>query len=152
MKKILFLILVSVFVTACQSNGSTNDSTKGDITEREDIPVYSQTAEDIVNMHGDITNINRFFTFLENVEQGRKDEIRVVSYTEEGDPILHNLDFDGKVIESSNDKRRDGFGPRTIYTSTCKSIELEEKEERTDYTLTGCKPAIHDNIILVIWK
>ena len=152
MKKILFLILVSLIVTACQTNGSTNESTKVDITEREEIPVYSQTAEDIVNMHGDITNLNRFFTFLENVEQGHKDKIRVVSYTEEGDPILHDLDFDGEVIESSNDTRRDNFGQRTIYTSTCKSIELEEKQERTDYTLAGCKPDVEDTMILVIWK
>lgn len=152
MKKILILILVSFIVTACQSNGSTKESTKVDVTERKDIPVYSQTAEDIVNMHGDITNINRFFTFLENVEQGQKDKIRVVSYTEEGDPILHDLNFDGEVIDSSKDTRRDNFGPGSIYTSTCKSIELEEKQERSDYTLSGCMPADQDIMILVIWK
>jgi hypothetical protein len=43
--------------------------------------------EDIVDSHGEITNIEKFMKLVENVNHGREDKIRVVRYTTEGDPI-----------------------------------------------------------------
>jgi hypothetical protein len=48
---------------------------------------YNPSDEDIVDSHGEITNIEKFMKFVENVNHGREDKIRVVRYTTEGDPI-----------------------------------------------------------------
>ncbi|TQR19438.1 DUF4362 domain-containing protein [Psychrobacillus vulpis] len=98
-----------------------------------------------------ILKIKRFSEFLNNVEKGQKDNIRVVRYTEEGDPMLHDLEFDGEVIKSTSDTRRDKFGEGSINNTTCTSIEEVETTERTDYILEGCENII-DNVILVTWK
>ena len=153
MKRILVFIGILLFIlSGCQSNQINQVSEPPDNTKQNNIPEYVQSPDDIVDMHGDIANLDRFFTFLENVNQGMKDKIRVVRYTEEGDPMLHDLDYDGEVIQSTTDTRRDKFGSGSINTATCKSIDIKEKDRRTDYNLTGCDNTNRDNTILVIWK
>ena len=42
-----------------------------------------------------------FFVFYldkNNVKEGKEGNLRVVSYTEEVDPMLHDLEYDGEVI------------------------------------------------------
>ena len=90
--------------------------------------------------------------FVENVNQGTKDKIRVVRYTTEGDPILHDLEYDGEIITSTTDTTRDEFGTGSVSTATCKSIDVNETDESTDYTLSGCDQTNRDNSILAIWK
>lgn len=118
---------------------------------QDDIPAFIQSEKDIVDMHGDILNLDKFFSFIENVNQGTKDKIRVVRYTEEGDPMIHDLDYDGKSIHSTTDTRRDKFGFGSIDTSSCESITITESIDRTDYDLTGCDNTNRDNSILTIW-
>ncbi|WP_366163990.1 DUF4362 domain-containing protein [Bacillus infantis] len=71
-------------------------------------------------------NLERFLSFITNIHQGSEDTIRVVSYTEEGAPILHELEYDGQVIHSILDMRRDGFGQRMIKERECKSVDIEK--------------------------
>lgn len=71
-------------------------------TIQNNIPEYVQSPEDVVN-HGNITNIDKFFAFIENVNRGIEDKIRVVTYTEEGGPMLIDLEYDGEVIHSKTD-------------------------------------------------
>ncbi|WP_078549201.1 DUF4362 domain-containing protein [Litchfieldia alkalitelluris] len=153
MKKILFFTAILLFIfSGCQSNELSQGNESPSITKQNNIPEYVQSPEDVVNMHGDITNIDKFFAFIENVKQGFEDKIRVVTYTEEGDPMLHDLKYDGEVIQSTTDTRRDTFGSGNINTAICRSIDIKENEERTDYDLTGCDKTNRDNSILVIWK
>ena len=98
-------------------------------------------------MHGEIKNIERFEEFLSNIKKGQKDNIRVIRYTVEGDPILRDLEYDGKTIKTTNDTRRDQYGQGSINSTTCTSIEENETTERT-YVLEGCENPI-DNIVLV---
>ncbi len=102
-------------------------------------------------MHGQIENTERFTEFLKNVEQEQKDNIRIVRYTEEGDPMLPDLEYDGEIIKSTTDTRRDKFGEGSIKTTICTSMEVVETTERTDYILDGCENII-DNKILAIRK
>jgi Domain of unknown function (DUF4362) len=113
---------------------------------------YKPSEDDIVSMHGDIENLHRFLSFITNVQQGSEDTIRVVSYTEEGDAILHDVEFDGKEIHYILDTRRDGFGPRTIEERECKSVDIDNGEKRTDYALSGCGWKTEDYSILTISK
>ncbi|WP_096153612.1 MULTISPECIES: DUF4362 domain-containing protein [Bacillus] len=153
MKKIFVFIGTLLFIlSGCQSNEIIQSNEPSNNTRQDNIPKYVQSSEDIVDMHGDITNIDKFLTFLENVNLGVKDKVRVVRYTEEGDPMLHDLEHDGEIILSTTDTRRDTFGSGSINTATCKSIEIKDGERRTDYDLTGCDQTNRDNSILVIWK
>ncbi len=113
---------------------------------------YQPSEEDIVDTHGDITNLEIFMEFIENVQEGKEDKIRVVRYTTEGDPILHDLEFDGEVITSKVDSTRDEFGSGKVSTAACQSIDVIETHERTEYSLTGCSKTNRDNSILIFWK
>lgn len=131
MKKAIWFVLLLILISGCN---------------------YNPSVEDIVDSHGEITNIEKFMKFVENVNQGREDKIRVVRYTTEGDPILHDLEYDGEIITSTTDTTRDEFGNGSVSTATCKSINVKETDETTDYILSGCDKTDRDNSILVIWK
>ena len=131
MKKVIWVVLILILISGCSFNPSD---------------------EDVVDSHGEITNIEKFIEFVENVNQGREDKIRVVRYTIEGDPMLHDLEYDGETITSTTDTTRDEFGDGSISTATCKSINVKETDETTDYILSGCDKTDRDNSILVIWK
>lgn len=149
MKKIniIFVLFVSFLIAGCQN---TENSTIKNL-EQNNIPDYTPASEDVIDMHGEIENKERFQEFLNNVENSKKDGIRVVRYTEEGDPMLHDLEYDGEVIKSTTDTRRDKFGEGSIISTTCTTIEVVETTERTDYILEGCEDTI-DNTVLVTWK
>ncbi|MEH7253827.1 DUF4362 domain-containing protein [Neobacillus niacini] len=131
MKKVIWVVLILILISGCSFNPSD---------------------EDVVDSHGEITNLEKFIEFVENVNQGREDKIRVVRYTIEGDPMLHDLEYDGETITSTTDTTRDEFGDGSISTATCKSINVKETDETTDYILSGCDKTDRDNSILVIWK
>ncbi|WP_053591811.1 DUF4362 domain-containing protein [Bacillus sp. FJAT-22090] len=146
MKKIN-IIFASFLIAGCQN---TENSTIKNL-EQNNIPDYTPASEDVIDMHGEIENKERFQEFLNNVGKAKKDSIRVVKYTEEGDPMLHDLEYDGEVIKSTTDTRRDKFGQGSIISTTCTTIEVVETTERTDYILEGCEDTI-DNTVLVTWK
>jgi hypothetical protein len=130
-KKAIWFVLLLILISGCS---------------------YNPSDEDIVDSHGEIANIEKFMKFVENVNQGREDKIRVVRYTIEGDPMLHDLEYDGEIITSTTDTTRDEFGNGSVSTATCKSINVKETDETTDYILSGCDKTDRDNSILVIWK
>lgn len=149
MKKIIFIfvLIFTLFIFGCQNK----DNSTNNILEQNDVPDYTPSSEDVVDMHGEIENMERFKEFLNNVEQEQRDNVRVIRYTTEGDPMLHDLEYDGEVIKSTTDTQRDKLGEGSINTTTCTSIEVIETTERTDYILDDCEN-IKDDIILVIWK
>ncbi len=104
---------------------------------------YIPRDEDIVTMLGKVSNVNRFTSFLNHVRNTEFDEIRLVQYTIEGDPILHDLIFNGEEIHSTLDKRRDKFGVGEITTTICKSIV----ETNSEFVLTGCKDQEHKYLL-----
>ncbi|MDF2790542.1 MAG: hypothetical protein K0S80_3643 [Neobacillus sp.] len=131
MRKVIWIMIIFLLISGCS---------------------YSPSNKDIVDTHGEITNLEKFMEFVENVKQGREDKIRVVRYTTEGDPILHDLEYNGEIITSTTDTARDEFGDGRISTATCISIDVKETEESTDYTLSECNKTNRDNSILEIWK
>jgi Domain of unknown function (DUF4362) len=134
--------LLSLLLMACQTQEKPAAK----------LPDYKPSKDDIVSMHGDIENLERFLSFITNIQQGSEDTIRVVSYTEEGAPILHDLGYDGEVIHSILDTRRDGFGPGMIKERECKSVDIEKGEKRTNYSLADCGLNKDDYSILTILK
>lgn len=143
----LFILFLMLLIYGCNSEDRSTDINMFP----NNIPNYISSLEDIVDTHGEIKNKERFDEFLNNVYQGEEDRIRVVRYTTEGDPMLHELEYDGEIINSTTDTRRDQYGHGSITQTTCTSIEEVETNESIKYILEGCEHAI-DNIILVIRK
>ena len=131
MKKIIWFMLLLLLMPGCS---------------------YNPSDKDIVDTHDQITNLDKFMTFIKNVNDGKEDKIRVVRYTIEGDPMLHDLEYDGEIITSTTDSTRDEYGKGSVITADCTSIDVIETNEGTEYTLSGCNKTNRDNSILVIRK
>ena len=69
---------------------------------------------DVVNVQGQEYNAEKLDQFMENIKNNKNDKIRITMYTIEGDPILIDLEYDGKRIFYTYDNTRDGFGSPTI--------------------------------------
>jgi len=78
MKKAISLCILFIIVGCQNEENSANI-----IGEQNNVPDYTPSSEDIVDMHGEIENKDRLEVFLNNVKIDQKDSIRVVSYTEE---------------------------------------------------------------------
>lgn len=97
---------------------------------------YKPAKTDIVSgNNGVIENETRLKEFIKNTETGKKDTIRVVAYTKEGDPILTDVTFTGKQLEVTEDSTRDEYGSGGIRTLTCEKVIVEGKK----YSMTGCE-------------
>ena len=147
MKKHIIIALILFISAGCQPEDQTIPV---EVTDFPNPPEYIQAPEDIVDMHGDITNLERFYTFVDHVEQGQNDKIRIVNYTTEGAPMLHDLEFDGSEIHSTYDSTRDGYGTGIMEEVVCKGITVVKRDSRTDYVLEECSNDKEDLIILVI--
>ncbi|MCK1995178.1 DUF4362 domain-containing protein [Peribacillus muralis] len=87
---------------------------------------YAPSDTDIVNRNNaDIENEMKLKEFIKNTETGKKDSIRVVAYTKEGDPILTDLTFNGEQLEITEDTTRDEYGSGEINTFGCEKILVE---------------------------
>ncbi|MFT9816492.1 DUF4362 domain-containing protein [Lysinibacillus sp. NPDC056185] len=148
MKKLTVLFFI-LLIAGCDR---VNSSTDIDMNVNDEPSPYISTPEDIVDTHGEIKNLERFEDFFRNVQLGKEDSIRVAKYTIEGDPILHELKYDGKIIKSTYDSRRDQFGQGSIIHSACSLIDTAETNESTNYLLRDCEPPIENSSILVIEK
>ncbi|MGR3762833.1 DUF4362 domain-containing protein [Rossellomorea sp. NS-SX7] len=145
MKKVLTVGLLLVLLTGgCDQSGDQVEVEVG-----KPVADYELKETDIVNTHGNVKNLDRFEEFYKNVKNGKKEHIRVVFYTDEGDPILHDISYDGgTVFKSVMDTRRDKFGKGNIHTSTCTSIEYTNGEMADNvYRLKDCG---NDNPELII--
>ncbi|HEK9101299.1 DUF4362 domain-containing protein [Bacillus pfraonensis] len=101
---------------------------------------------DVIAKGHEISNLHKFEKFVTNVEKGDRDKIRIVNYTDEGDPIFQTLEYDGKAISYSLDSSYDKFAGKDerIYSDTCKKV-IKDIREDIRYTLHDCKKEIDHN-------
>lgn len=124
MKKTLFLLLSSLLLWGCNYTPSDSDI--------------------VVGLGSEITNLNTFVLFLDNVKQGKEDNIRIVSYTDEGDPIIKDVNYDGSSIYAETDTTRDKFGTSRVESISCNSIDSKvtvTPEKSEEYFLCECEPS-----------
>jgi len=81
-----------------------------------------------------------YHQFVDNLEQGKPDWIRITSHTAEGDPIINDVKFDGKIVELTADTSKDKFGKGEIIKFTCEPELTAEADEHgnTTYNFTDC--------------
>ncbi len=95
---------------------------------------------DVVYLNG-VYNFERFEQFLTNLANDTKDSIRVTGYTDEGDPVFKDLEYDGQVIHYSYDNSNDAYGggKKGIKTDECSEVINEDNVEGEDrYVISGC--------------
>lgn len=148
-KIVLFLFLILSLLMGCkEKNVSIEDdfnTSKG--VDNPTKPYRSEDAiknGDVVNVHGRVQNIERFESFLANVEANEKDQIRITSYTIEGDPIFDTLDFNGEEILYNYDNSQDAFAgtDKGQQSTICSKIEKEKTDDGVLYRLSGCTSEI----------
>lgn len=124
------LAFIAIFISGCQLD-------KADSEEKPGINEEPSNNE-VVNIHGQLQNIERIDLFVDHVKNNKKDKIRVTGYTIEGDPIYQDLDYDGSKITVKYDTTKDKFGAGEIKTYVCKGVQKQESETETNYLLDAC--------------
>ena len=145
---LLFILLLILLISGCNNIQKSTDIY---IYSEDEVPPRVWLQENIVEIHGELKNKERFEQFFNNVQQRLTDRIRVVKYTTEGDPIFYEFEYDGEIIKKTIDTRMDQYGHGEIIETTCTSIKEVEMNDHMEYLLDGCEKDI-DNLILVIPK
>lgn len=145
MKIMLILSLALMLLTACEANDPTTDASGitqafPEIIEPHN-PEQAEQSGDVVVLHGDIRNEDKWDTFMKNVKKKQQDQVRVTMYTIEGGAIIQELIYDGSAIQSTYDNSRDAYGSKQgLKTDTCTGIGTMKSEEgNVFYVLTGCE-------------
>lgn len=88
----------------------------------------------------DVTNRDRFESFLKKSTQGKSDQIRITAFTTEGDPILYDVKYDGKSYQYTSDSSRDQFGTTDDdrKNEICQQLNKTSDKKQSIYTLRKC--------------
>ncbi|OCT13380.1 hypothetical protein A8709_17350 [Paenibacillus pectinilyticus] len=94
---------------------------------------------EVNNIHGNITNLDRFNQFLIDVETHIDSKLRITQMTDEGDPIYYDLAYKKDKITYSFDNSEDKFGKKNVMSTECNGLASVKVERGISYTLEGCK-------------
>lgn len=151
------LVVIGLFVlfgcNTAQATGSRNTYNGPNVDNTANKSAEAIANEDVVERGmGQVSNLPVFIRFYNNVRAGKQDGIRIVRYTDEGDPIFIDLDFDGKVIQYTFDNSQDKFGGtgKGRTTAACTGVSAQQVVNGTSYTVTGCKDTNIPSEILFI--
>lgn len=114
---IIILILSTLFINGCD----------------EKVTVSKQQKNEVVNTHGDISNIEALNTFIEQFNNHRNAIVKYVRFGIEGQRGVVTLSFEGKELEISHTV--DG---KFIEAFKCNSIKIEETNTKKKYVLSQC--------------
>ncbi|MEK5232462.1 DUF4362 domain-containing protein [Lysinibacillus sp. FSL K6-0232] len=144
MKKFSLMLCVtflSIVLLGCQEEAEMSDQKQADSLEE------ALANGDVVNLHGKISNLEKFTSFIENIQKGAKDAIRITTYTIEGDPIYYHLDYDGDKIQYTYDNSQDKYAGsgKGAQSTTCSTIASRSDDEGIEYYLSGCSSEVGDS-------
>ncbi|WP_051353082.1 DUF4362 domain-containing protein [Thalassobacillus devorans] len=139
------IIVISV-LTACQQVDEQPDA-KAQLS-----PETAIQRGNVVNVHGEIYNLERFEKFLSNVDAGKKDEVRITTYTIEGDPIFYKLEFDGEKIHYTYDNTMDAYADtgKGIREAECADIVSTKTKGERRYELSRCNSSTGESFSFVV--
>ncbi|MCR8842342.1 DUF4362 domain-containing protein [Paenibacillus sp. SC116] len=136
MKKMIIIGLTALWLSACSdlqgSNGRTDEN-----FPKISRPYNSEQAiqnGDVVNVHGQLSNMDKWHQFLKNIEANKADKVRITQYTIEGDPIFYELIYNGESIHYTFDNSMDAYGSNQGRPSTtCKGMGTKKNEQGNEY-------------------
>lgn len=132
-------------LSGCGSAKTTGTPNANSVINMDNTAYKSQQAiyhgDVVLDVVGKVTNLPAFNQFYNDVQAGKSDKIRITSYTDEGDPIFMDLNFDGKIIQYTFDDSNDKFGGsnKGRKTTTCTGISAQQTVNGTMYAVTGCQ-------------
>ncbi|EEL53126.1 hypothetical protein bcere0023_53520 [Bacillus cereus Rock4-2] len=131
----VFVVLSIFLISGCSKESSLVDEKK-----------------DVILKHEKIVNLNEFKSFVENVKLEKPDKVKIVSYTDEGDPIVKTLNYDGKEIRYSIDNSNDKFSSENNkeQKTVCKKLNKRQENSQVVYYLDECSQKDIDNMLLNI--
>lgn len=151
---IILICLGVIRVVRNSNNENTNQNEEVKIENRtnyielEEVPLdynFADMVEDkcyIVTNSNTVYHIEQLDKFIKNVEENVPDEIRIVNYTIEGQPILTNLEYTKDKFVLKNDTRRDGYATiedKKITTTEYDASKYKLVKESTPNNVTNLK-------------
>jgi len=157
LKKFVTYISVALLVLTLTACNKSNGKESTPATDNPKKPYRSEEAitnGDVVNLQGKISNLDKFERFVANVESGKKDKIRITMYTDEGDPIFRNLDYNGEKIQYTYDNSQDAFAgsDKGKQSTTCSKIEKKDIDKGVEYRLSGCSSEVGNTFYFRVEK
>jgi hypothetical protein len=107
----------------------------------------AQKAGYVTTGPGGTANVDKLEAFYNDFNQKQNSQITIVHYTDEGDPVYLDLNYDGQTITYVYDNSWDGFGgeDKGVKETTCNMISLRTGSYETygaEYFLSGCNADI----------
>ncbi|WP_423410263.1 DUF4362 domain-containing protein [Heyndrickxia sp. MSNUG] len=143
--KFLFYFILIFLLASCNSQvnkiGNPNANVESLATGKESPKPYVKDVGnvDVLNTHGGVEGIERMQRFYDDMKSGVVSDLRIVSYTIEGDPIVTDLKYNGESLVVKNDNTRDEYGSGEIRTIKCGHLIEEINPTNTTYIATDCK-------------
>lgn len=133
-------MIVSIVLSSCSLEPKTNLSLHSDMSSDE-----AKEQDFVVAGPSGVVNVDRIEKFFEDYRNKKRNKITLARYTDEGDPIYVDLDFDGEKILYAYDNTWDEFGgqDKGVRKTTCTQMGTRtgSRADRngTEYYLTSCK-------------
>lgn len=130
-KRFVVISLCSCFLSGCLAKGVVTPTP-------HELPSFF--PEDIVTKRAEtIENMERFQAFYSNIQAAQKDQVRIIQYTTEGEPIYTDVVYEGQTFHVKIDDSQDTYSDKKVINTTCKELNAIEVESRTDYFVNQCE-------------
>jgi hypothetical protein len=131
-KLIITSLILPLFVFGCSSSNGVQQN-QGGQEKVSRTPANSKILAD----QGSTLNVDSTENFFNNFNRGQKVKFQVTKTTDEGDPIFHSVEFDGRTIKYTIDNTKDKFAGNGggITTSEFLKIIKENDQNKTTYYL-----------------
>ena len=135
----LMFVYICIFASGCTADkiGKSADSSEVKdyklLKDYETKKLPEKYTPELACKNGDVVasskigtiNTEKFIKFIDNVNKGNKDRIRITSFTIEGGAIIQDIIYNGENIVLIQDTTRDGFGPREVRQYKVSKIQHE---------------------------
>jgi hypothetical protein len=105
MLRTCFVLLTTLILASCASIAPGLVSGHSDMSVSE-----AEQAGYVVAGPGGVANEGKLEKFYQNFNSGSKDQLTLVHFTDEGDPIFVDLSYNGEQIGYTYDNSWDAFG------------------------------------------
>ncbi|GGF92713.1 DUF4362 domain-containing protein [Paenibacillus aceti] len=147
MRKYFVIIALSVMLVACNS-GPNNNHKPTDSSHSKLYFLQAKKQGYVVAGPPGLANVDKLEKFYEEYLNQISSTVALAHYTDEGDPIYVDLEFNGEEILYTYDNSWDGFGGQNkgVRKTTCTQMNKRTgprgDRNGTEYYLTSCKEDI----------
>jgi hypothetical protein len=93
----------------------------------------SQTDEEVINEHGNISNLEALDTFIDKLQDKQKAKINVIQYGIEGQKVVEELTYNGEDVHVYR-----SVDEEFIEEYRCENVVKNEDDRKKQYILKQC--------------